>query len=167
MAFSRETGTPEDLEDRTEPLRCNRQIWRRRPACRWSLEFAGLAGYLLRRVAPLCILEILVHATTSVERSDPRVWFEITLPPEEVLHAQLHRLPAGWNNPMRLHPATVGIGDKWLRTGQRLALRVPSAIVPGSWNYLLNPLHSAFRFARWTKPAPLDLDDRLISGMQS
>ena len=116
---------------------------------------------------PLCILEILVHATTSVERSDPRVWFEITLPPEEVLHAQLHRLPAGWNNPMRLHPATVGIGDKWLRTGQRPALRVPSAIVPGSWNYLLNPLHSAFRFARWTKPAPLDLDDRLISGMQS
>lgn len=132
---------------------------------RWNSP--GLPAIYCGESLPLCILEILVHATTAVERSDPRVWFEIAVPPEEILHVPINRLPPGWNNPMRIHPATVGTGDRWLRVAQKVALRVPSAIVPGSWNYLLNPRHPAFRRTHWTKPVPLSLDDRLIGGAPS
>jgi len=126
---------------------------------RWNSP--GLPVVYCGESLPLCILEILVHATTPVERSDPRVWFEIGLPPEEVLHVPMHRLPPGWNDPMRFHPATIGLGDRWLRTAPKVALRVPSAIVPGSWNYLLNPRHPAFQRTRWSKPTGLSLDERL------
>lgn len=37
--------------------------------------------------------------------------------------------------------STARIGHKWLTTAQTALARVPSAIVPFTWNYLLNPLH--------------------------
>ncbi|MYE86224.1 MAG: RES family NAD+ phosphorylase [Gammaproteobacteria bacterium] len=36
---------------------------------------------------------------------------------------------------------TQGIGDQWLASGESALLRVPSAVVPKSWNYLFNPRH--------------------------
>lgn len=45
-----------------------------------------------------------------------------------------------WEEERRL---TQGIGDKWLASGESALLRVPSAVVPESWNYLFNPRHPA------------------------
>lgn len=39
-------------------------------------------------------------------------------------------------------------GDRWLVGGKSLLARMPSAVVPRSWNYLLNPLHPDARKAR-------------------
>jgi RES domain-containing protein len=36
---------------------------------------------------------------------------------------------------------TQGIGDEWLRSVRAALLRVPSVIVPATWNVLVNPLH--------------------------
>ena len=36
---------------------------------------------------------------------------------------------------------TRGIGDTWLASLETPLARAPSAIVPHTWNYLLNPLH--------------------------
>ena len=36
---------------------------------------------------------------------------------------------------------TQGIGVDWLRHGHSALLRVPSVLVPETWNYLLNPKH--------------------------
>ena len=47
-------------------------------------------------------------------------------------------LPAGWVKKPR---ATRVIGAKWLRTNAATLLRVPSAIVPQTFNFLFNPLH--------------------------
>lgn len=50
---------------------------------------------------------------------------------------------------------TVGWGDAFLRDRQHALARVPSAIAPHSWNYLLNPAHPAakqvkvFAAGRW------------------
>jgi RES domain-containing protein len=129
---------------------------------RWNSP--GLPAIYCGESLPLCLLEILVHATTAAERSDPRVWFRITLPADQVLSVLPARLPEGWNDPMRLHPDTVAMGDRWLRAGHKLALRVPSALVAGSFNYVLNPLHPAFRLTHWSKPTPLPLDVRLQAG---
>jgi len=33
------------------------------------------------------------------------------------------------------------IGDEWLRSGRTALLRVPSVVVPATWNVLINPQH--------------------------
>lgn len=40
---------------------------------------------------------------------------------------------------------TRAMGDEWLLSGSTLLLKVPSAILPHSYNYLLNPRHSLAR----------------------
>jgi RES domain-containing protein len=57
--------------------------------------------------------------------------------PEEI---RLSSLPKRW----REHPAPVALADlgtKWARGARRLLLRVPSAVVEGEHNILINPLH--------------------------
>ncbi len=48
-------------------------------------------------------------------------------------------LPAGWQEDVSL---TRAVGDGWLTSLKSTFLRVPSAIVPQSFNFLLNPRHS-------------------------
>lgn len=53
-------------------------------------------------------------------------------------------------NEKELHDQSITrrIGDAWLENGESALLKVPSVIVPISYNYLLNPLHSdAGRFS--------------------
>jgi len=35
-------------------------------------------------------------------------------------------------------------GDEWLRSNESAVLRVPSAVLSGDWNYLINPRHLDF-----------------------
>lgn len=52
-------------------------------------------------------------------------------------------LPEGWNDwPYRPHVQQVG--DDWLASHQALALRIPSAVAPASFNLLINPRHPAY-----------------------
>lgn len=133
----------------------------RRVGGRWNAP--GLPAIYCGESLPLCYLEILVHATTPAERADPRIWFEITLPADQVRRVVPKKLPDGWDDPMRLHPATVQLGSDWLRSATTIALRVPSAVVPDSWNFILNPMHPLFRrAARWSAPQPLVIDRRLV-----
>ncbi|MBI2497892.1 MAG: RES domain-containing protein, partial [Opitutae bacterium] len=41
------------------------------------------------------------------------------------------------------------------------ALRVPSVVVPGEFNYLLNPAHPDFKRVKIGKPEPFSFDPRL------
>lgn len=52
------------------------------------------------------------------------------------IHAQ--KLPVDWTRSVAV---TRSIGDQWLAQGLKVLLRVPSAIVPETWNILINPSH--------------------------
>jgi RES domain-containing protein len=70
----------------------------------------------------------------------PRVYqlLQVTVS-EECRMQSLSKLPqSDW----REHPeVTRAIGDAWLAAGDTPLVRVPSALLPQTWNYLLNPEH--------------------------
>jgi RES domain-containing protein len=57
--------------------------------------------------------------------------------------------------------ATQEIGRKWTAEFRSAVLRVPSAIVPAEWIYVLNPKHPDFRRIEFLTPAPFGFDLRL------
>ncbi len=69
-------------------------------------------------------------------------------------------LPDEWS----AFPYTIGtvrIGDAFIKSG-KLCLKVPSAIIPSEFNFLLNPLHPEFSQVKILDVRPLIFDHRLI-----
>lgn len=54
------------------------------------------------------------------------------------------------------------IGDAWLRSRETVLARVPSAIVPRTWNVLLNPIHSDANRVKIESVARERFDNRLF-----
>jgi RES domain-containing protein len=58
--------------------------------------------------------------------------------PDAVTIAPTPDLPAGWQ---ANEPTSQAIGDAWIARAETLLLRLPSAILAHSTNYLINPAH--------------------------
>lgn len=69
-------------------------------------------------------------------------------------------LPDGWNS-FPYTAGSVALGTDFFKGGG-LCLKLPSAIIPTEYNFLLNPLHEDFDKVRVTDVRPLILDQRLI-----
>jgi RES domain-containing protein len=83
------------------------------------------------------LLEICVH-TIEDDVPDDFILLRIEgpdIPVEDVHDADLQ---TGWVKKPR---STRAIGSKWLHSNAAVLLRVPSAIVPHTFNYLFNPVH--------------------------
>ena len=61
--------------------------------------------------------------------------------PSPILEYQAKELPVDWNLQLRQQYTTQNIGKKFYLKGTEYILKVPSAIVLGEFNMLLNPLH--------------------------
>jgi RES domain-containing protein len=57
--------------------------------------------------------------------------------------------------------ALADMGARWLRDGGTPVLVVPSAVIPHEDNYLLNPLHRAFRTIRIGSPERFTFEPRM------
>lgn len=69
-------------------------------------------------------------------------------------------LPVDWiENPA----ATRAIGDGWLTSGRSLLLVIPSAIVPETFNVLVNPGHAGADRVRLAKVTEHTIDPRLLA----
>ena len=66
--------------------------------------------------------------------------FTLDLRPEDVEDV-LDRRP---DIDSRDYSQTRRYGDIWVEEGRSLALKVPSVVLPMSYNYLINPQHSIF-----------------------
>jgi RES domain-containing protein len=69
-------------------------------------------------------------------------------------------LPRGWNNPND-HSLAAAIGDAWLDSGDSLALRVPSAVLPLERNLVVNVQHPLVGEVTTAEPQAFDFDPRL------
>ena len=87
------------------------------------------------------LLEVIVHLEVRAENMpDGYQLLKIDAPDDlAVDQPDQGELPADWKERVSL---TQKIGDVWLSEGPTSLLRVPSAIVPETNNYLLNPGHA-------------------------
>lgn len=107
----------------------------------------------------LAVLESLVHLNPQIvfNYAAFRIEFEDAL----IEKVPLHSLPADWSiePPPRSSQA---FGDVWVRKAQSAVLEVPSVIIAGELNYLLNPAHPDFKRISITKPEPIAFGPRLL-----
>ena len=90
----------------------------------------------------LASMELLVHLRVADVLSTYRRLL-VRIPERLISVVDERGLPRGWATP-GLHPVTQEIGNRWLDSRESAVLRVPSAVVAGEANYVLNPLHPDF-----------------------
>ena len=105
------------------------------------------------------LLEILVHASGAVPRSQGYVEIEIParLSIEEVTPADVPR----WDS--RSYRAARAFGDRWYDEQRTPVLMVPSLVTRVERNVLISQEHPDFRRIRATRPLPVRWDARLWS----
>jgi RES domain-containing protein len=107
------------------------------------------------------LLEILVHAEIAIEDIPVAFrWLEIDAPDSVAVETvDLGLLAPAW----RGQPAaTRRLGDQWLAASRSALLRVPSAIIPETWNVLINPLHHGAARIRVVRVHQQAVDRRLL-----
>jgi RES domain-containing protein len=85
------------------------------------------------------LLEILVHAEIDVQDIPVTIrYLEIEAPDSMgVETVETGSAASGWQKEKSRR-----VGDEWLSSKSTALLRVPSVIVPATWNVLINPTHS-------------------------
>ena len=109
----------------------------------------------------LTTVEYLVHVPMSIVPSDLSIAFiEI---PDDIIPRQIStaQLPANWRD-YPAPPELAEIVTQWALASQSLLLRVPSAIIAGEFNVLINPSHTDIRNVKITHIEDCRLDERLL-----
>jgi len=109
----------------------------------------------------LAMLEILAHVGNK--RLLRRARF-VAIPvdiPDELIDCP-SKLPSDWRKrpPSR---STQHFGDRALAHSDHPVLRVPSAIIPGEFCFVLRPDHPRFAEIRIGAPEPVEFDPRVVS----
>jgi RES domain-containing protein len=107
------------------------------------------------------LLEILVNFEIEVRDLPTRYrLLKIEVPDDvRVERVSLGNLPRDW--PQKT-AATRAIGDAWIATGATALLAAPSAIVPETFNVLLNPNHADAERAVILPASEHVIDPRLL-----
>jgi RES domain-containing protein len=124
---------------------------------RWSP--AGLSVAYCSESRALAVVEVLANA----DEADRLFALKWVLVPAEVpadLIERPARFPGNWRQYPH-PPTTQAVGAEWARAQRSVGLRVPSAVVPGEFNYLLNPKHPQFPRVKVGRPEPFAFDPRL------
>lgn len=109
----------------------------RRAPARW--HSGGFPIVYLAGSPPGALIEVLVHLEIKDTALPPNYTLLRIAVPDKLLIPSL-KVPRGeaWKQDETL---TRKLGDTWLKSRRSALTRVPSAIVPNTFNYLLNPIH--------------------------
>lgn len=93
----------------------------------------------------LASLELIVHKGAVVPTETYRVMV-ISIADDDYLIKQLQMkdLPTNWRT-FSAYPLLQRIGSQWITNQESLILKVPSAVIPFEYNYLINTEHPLFR----------------------
>lgn len=107
----------------------------------------------------LAALEYFVNLEPN-EAPDDLLMAEAAVPDELVETLDLKQLPRNWRSLDNERCRDLGSG--WAHSLRSLALQVPSAVVDGDWNVLLNPKHPEFAKVKIGSAKPFRFDQRMF-----
>jgi RES domain-containing protein len=134
-----------------------------------SLTASGVAGrwasagkkviYAAESIA-LALLENMVRRQGVGFNDDFKI-VVIEIPDDIAIHIiKPGELKAGWRN-FREYTICQVIGNKWFDAQDTCILKVPSAVIPESSNYVINTLHPDFKRIKIVQISPLVPDERI------
>lgn|SRR5690554_869914 len=128
-------------------------------ANRWNSK--GIEMIYTAESRALAMAEVIVHLSLDLLPKD-FVLLEITIPDTISLKTiQTKTLSENWSR-FPYHRTTQLIGDNFIKENKYAVLKVPSAVVIGDFNFLINPFHSEFETIKITSKQPFLFDQRLI-----
>lgn len=109
----------------------------------------------------LCTTEIAVHTQLGILPKD-YVLVSIKIPDDLKTHTlNLKGIPDDWNS-IPNSGSTQDLGDHFVRANNFAVMKVPSAVVPGDFNYLINPFHPDSSKIKITKTEIFSFDKRMF-----
>jgi RES domain-containing protein len=106
-----------------------------RASGRW--HYAGRPIVYLAESPAAALLEVCVH-TCANDVPPEFTLLRVEGPAVRIPIIRLDDLPPDWTSRLEV---TRDLGSAWLEKGTAVLLKVPSAIVPETVNFLFNPLH--------------------------
>jgi len=126
---------------------------------RWNSKGVAMVYTSVSRA--LCTTEIAVHTPLGnlpLDYNLVSIEFPTAIP---ILKLEEKKLPQNWKS--FPHPnATQLLGDKFISESKFLVMRVPSVVVQGEYNYLINPKHKDFKKVKLVKIEKFVFDERLF-----
>ena len=91
----------------------------------------------------LAALELVAHRSAIMPKK-PYKSIIISIDEDVLIKTiDLFNLPEKWNK-LEAYPKLQEMGSKWYHAMESLALKVPSAIIPQEYNYVINTKHPLF-----------------------
>lgn len=126
---------------------------------RWNSK--GVALLYTSDSRALAMAEVAVHLPYAIVPDD-FVVISIELPENcSIEEAIANDLPHDWDD-FPINNFTRFVGDDFVRKMECLVLKVPSAVVKGDFNYLINPFHKDFHKVKVVSKEPFIFDGRLF-----
>ena len=128
---------------------------------RWNSK--GIEMIYTAESRSLAMAEVLVHlslANLPSKMSMVEIEIPQTIKFEKV---ELNQLSSDWN----CHPPSIKtqlLGDEFIQSKKALICRVPSAVVKGDFNYLINPNHPEISKVTVVKISDFPFDKRIFEG---
>jgi RES domain-containing protein len=109
---------------------------------RWNLDDQFVVYASSSR--SLCSLELMVHSGAVVPIHKYKVMV-ISIADEEELYSVILQkdLPKNWRSTGG-YPELQKLGSEWYHSNRSLVLKVPSAVIPKEYNFLINTSHPYF-----------------------
>lgn len=126
---------------------------------RWNSK--GVALVYTGESRALCTTEIAVHTPLGILPGDFEL-VTINIPDSiNIIEIELVDLPTGWNS-IPHSGTTQKLGDSFVKENKYAVLKVPSAVVQGDFNYLINPNHKEFYKVKVVQTEKFGFDGRLF-----
>ena len=131
----------------------------RRGGGRWNSK--GVRVVYTSESLSLATLEVMVH-THFYSALKYYVCIPIDFDPSLSQSTTIEDLPDNWKTDP-IPQSIKKVGDRWIQNQESVILKVPSAIIPVEYNYLINPSHPDFEKVVIHSPQKFAFDPRLLS----
>lgn len=104
---------------------------------RWNDKGTAMVYFAQSRA--MAVMELLVHIRPEEIEKD-FILAEFEVPNESILITEIGNLPENWKEQAEVETLKK-IGNKFIREGKFLFMKVPSAIIEEDYNLIFNPGH--------------------------